>query len=212
MNRPAMPRNTMNRRKILPALAGAAALALSACGSGGESAGERPPLADAAIGGEFTLTGKDGKPVQYSDFDGKYRIVYFGYTFCPDVCPVDVQNFMAGYRMFVRDKPELAARIQPIFITVDPERDTPQVVGQFAANFGPELIGLTGTPAQVAEAAKKFATYYAKREEEGGAKDAYLMDHLRATYLMGPDGKPLALLPSDEGAKAVAAELAKWVR
>lgn len=204
MNRRAMARpNTL-------LLLSAFALALSACGGGNADA--PPPLADAAIGGQFALVDKNGKTVRYSDFDGKYRIVYFGYTFCPDVCPVDVQNFMAGLRQFGKEKPGLAARIQPIFITIDPARDTPQVVGQFAANFGPELIGLTGTEAQVAEAAKKFATYYARREEEGAPADAYLMDHLRATYLMDPDGKPIALLPSEEGAKAVAAELAKWVR
>ncbi|MCW1383945.1 SCO family protein [Novosphingobium sp. KCTC 2891] len=195
-------------RSIILTLAGAMAFALSSCG-GGSAPAERPPLEGAAIGGDFTLTGKDGKPVRYADFAGKYRVVYFGYSFCPDVCPLDVQHLMQGYHLLAKDQPALAAKVQPIFITVDPARDTPEVVGKFAANFGPELIGLTGTPEQIAAVAKAFAVYYQKRE--GGSPDAYLMDHSRAAYLMGPDGKPVALLPAEKDGKAVAAELAKWV-
>lgn len=210
MNRRAMldqaPRRSF-RRPIFLTLASALAFALSACSGSGPA--ERPPLEGASIGGDFTLTGKDGKPVRYADFAGKYRVVYFGYTFCPDVCPLDVQHLMQGYHAFARTSPELAAKVVPMFITVDPARDTPENVGKFAANFGPELIGLTGTPQQIAAVAKSFAVYYQKRE--GSSPDAYLMDHSRAAYLMGPDGKPLALLPAEKDGPAVAADLAKWV-
>ena len=168
------------------------------------------PLAGAAIGGDFTLVDKAGKTVRYTDFAGKYRVVYFGYSFCPDVCPLDVQHLMQGVHLFAKDQPQAAAKIVPLFITVDPARDTPKVVGEFAANFGPELIGLTGSEAQVAAAAKAFAVIYEKRP--GASPDSYLMDHSRAAYLMGPDGKPIALLPAEQDGKAVAAELAKWVR
>jgi len=195
-----------NFRSLFIAFAATCTFALSACGG---APSESPPLEGAAIGGDFTLTDKDGKPVRYADFNGKYRIVYFGYTFCPDVCPTDLANIAKGLRLFAKGNPELAAKIQPLFITVDPERDTPQVIGQFTANFGPNVIGLTGTNEQIAAVVKKWASYYSKRE--GDSSDAYLMDHLRATYLMGPKGEPIALLPAEKDARAVAGELEKWV-
>lgn len=184
-------------------------LALAACNGGAEPdpPGEAP-LAGAKIGGAFTLTDKDGNTVRWSDFSGKYRIVYFGYAYCPDVCPLDVQSMMKGYRTFAKEQPELAAKIQPIFITIDPQRDTPEVIGEFTGAFSEKLLGLTGTPEQVEQAAKAFAVYYAKGETSPGG--GYLMDHTRGAYLMGPDGKPIALLPVDKGADAVAAELRKW--
>jgi protein SCO1/2 len=188
-------------------------LALVACGSRSSQPAEAPPLAGAAIGGPFTLVDKNGRTVRWQDFAGKYRIVYFGYSFCPDVCPLDVQQMMRGFDLFAKAHPDLASQVQPIFITIDPERDTPQVVGQFAAAFSPRLLGLTGTPEQVAEAARTFKVYYARGKETPGG---YLMDHQRTAYLMGRHGEAMALLPVDEpgrkGAQDVAAELAKWVR
>ncbi|MDP3552101.1 MAG: SCO family protein [Novosphingobium sp.] len=193
-------------RSLLAALAATCTFALSSCGG---AVAESPPLEGATIGGDFTLTGKDGKPVRWSDFAGKYPIVYFGYTFCPDVCPVDMQNIGLGVRQFEQEHRDLAGKVVPLFITIDPQRDTPEVVGAFAANFGPNVVGLTGTPKRIADAAKKWAVYYSKRE--GGTPDAYLMDHSRGVFLMGPKGEPIALLPADKDAKSVAAELAKWV-
>jgi protein SCO1/2 len=203
MNRRAMARH------ILRSLIAAFALSLSACGDGGAAA-ERPPLEGANIGGPFTLTNKDGQTVRWSDFAGRWRIVYFGYTFCPDVCPLDVQHIMQGYRLFAKDHAVLAQKIVPMFITIDPARDTPAVVGQFAANFGPELIGLTGTQEQVTQATKAFAVFAQKRE--GATPDSYLMDHSRAAYLMGPEGQAIALLPADQDGHTVATEIAKWVK
>ena len=176
------------------------------------------PLAGAMIGGDFALTDQDGKTRTYAEFDGQYRIVYFGYTNCPDICTPDVQNLMAGLKAFEKSSPALATKIQPIFITVDPQRDTPAVLKQFTSAFHPHLIGLTGSEANIAAAAKKFAVYHAR--VEGSQPDAYLMSHSQQPYLMGPDGKPIAILPADqpktdinEGAPAlVTAELAKWVR
>lgn len=189
-------------------------LLLLACNGDSAAPSENPPLAGAQIGGPFTLGDKEGKEVSWSDFAGKYRIVYFGYTFCPDACPLDVQAMMLGFRKFEEASPERAAKVQPIFITIDPERDTPEAVGQFAAAFHPRLMGLTGTPEQIEVAAKAFAAYYAKGEETAGG---YLMDHSRIAYLMGPEGEPIAMLPVDEqprekAVNAVAAELDKWVR
>jgi protein SCO1/2 len=210
---PPLPRPAKARSGRLAALlAGtlfiAGSLGLAAC-SKSLPHGD-PPLAGSQVGGDFTLIDKAGKTVRYADFAGKWRILYFGYTFCPDVCPLDVQHLMQGYHVFARAHPALGARMVPMFISIDPARDTPQAVGQFAAAFGPELVGLTGSADQVAGAAKAFAVYYAKRP--GKSANDYLMDHSRAAYLMDPQGKPVALLPVDENGKAVAAELEKWVQ
>lgn len=201
----------MNRRAMTYRIstAIALALALAACNGPGSAPAERPPLEGATIGGPFTLTGKDGKAVSWDDFAGKYRIVYFGYAFCPDACPTDMSVTMNGLRKFEKAQPELAAQVQPIFVSIDPARDTPGVVGDFTAAFHPRLLGLTGTPEQVGAAAKAFGAYYARGKESAGG---YLMDHSRAVYLMGRQGEPIALLPADKGPDAVAAELAKWVR
>ena len=176
------------------------------------------PLAGAKIGGPFTLTDQNGKKRSYDDDAGKFRIVYFGYTSCPDICTPDMQQLMAGLIQFEKAQPALAAKIQSYFITVDPKRDTPAVLKQFVTAFHPRLIGLTGTEAEIAAAAKSFAVFFQK--VEGSSPDAYLMGHSQTPYLMGLDGKPLALMPVDdpktdvnEGEpKLVAAELAKWVR
>lgn len=189
----------------------ALSLLLAACGSGtGPAPTEQPPLAGSSIGGPFTLTDQFGKTVQWSDFDGSYRIVYFGYAYCPDVCPLDVQHMVQGYNAFAKDEPKLSAETRMIFITIDPERDNPQVVGEFTRAFSDKLIGLTGTPEQIAQAAKEFSVYYAKGKESPGG--GYLMDHSRGAFLMGRKGEPLALLPVDLGKDAVAAELRKWIR
>lgn len=204
MNRHAMA----TLRTIALALCIAPLLALGACKR--ESAPtEQPPLAGASIGGPFTLTDQYGKPVTWSDFDGSYRMVYFGYAYCPDVCPLDVQHMTQGYNVFAKEAPKLAGETKMIFITIDPERDTPQVVGEFTRAFSDKLIGLTGTPEQIAQAAKAFSVYYAKGKTSPGG--GYLMDHSRGAYLMGRKGEPIALLPLDQGKDAVAAELRKWI-
>lgn len=199
--------NRINKPSATFALLIAGALALAGCNAA--APGAEPPLAGAAIGGDFALTASDGRTVKWDDFAGKYRVVYFGYAFCPDICPTDMQRVAQGLKVLKASDPAKAAKIQPIFITVDPERDTPQVVGEFAAAFSPDIIGLTGTPDQIAATAKAFKVFYAKGEVvEGGG---YLVDHSAITYLFGPKGEPLATLPTDQGADAVAAELDKWV-
>lgn len=176
------------------------------------------PLAGAAIGGPFTLIDQDGKQRSYDEFNGQYRLVYFGYTQCPDICTPDVQNLMAGLTAFEKANPELQGKVQPLFITVDPKRDTPAVLKQFVSSFHPRLIGLTGSDEQVAAAAKAFAIYASR--VEGSSPENYLMSHSQTPYLMGPDGKPLDLLTVDQPkagesqvqAKVVTEKLARWVR
>ena len=116
---------------------------VAACSPAGD---QPPPLQGATMGGPFALTDQNGKTVRDTDFAGRYRLIYFGYTFCPDVCPVDLQSIGQALRAFEKAHPALAARVQPIFITVDPERDTPAVLKPYVAAFHPRLIGLTGTP------------------------------------------------------------------
>ncbi len=195
----------MNMRCFAATLALLLAGPLSGCAQEPASA---PPLAGARIGGAFTLTDQDGRTVTDRDFAGQYRIVYFGYTFCPDVCPTDVQNIAAALKAIERDDPALGKRIAPIFITVDPARDTPAALKRFVTAFHPRLVGLTGTPAQIATVAKEYGIYFARG---AGTSGGYLMDHSRQIYLFDPDGKPLALLPEGPPA-AIAAEVKKWAR
>ena len=185
--------------------------------SGNESV--QGDLHGARIGAPFTLTDQDGKKVRWDDFKGQYRLVYFGYSYCPDVCPLDLQRIMQGFAKFEKDKPALAAKVQPVFISVDPERDTPAVLKTYVAAFHPRLIGLTGTADEIAKVAKDFVVLYNKEETKGAS--GYLVSHSRTPYLFGPDGAPVALVPVDdpgtpdvdEGDPAkVTAFLEKWVR
>lgn len=187
-----------------------ASLLLAGCGGQTAAPVEEPPLKGAAIGGPFTLTSEDGGRVSWSDFDGQYRIVYFGYAYCPDVCPTDTQRAMAGLKKFEVEHSQLGSEIQPIFISFDPARDTPKVLTEFTDNFHPRLVGLTGDEATLEEVAKAYGVVYSRGAEQPGG--GYLMDHLSYIYLFDRNGEPLATLPTDLGPDAVAAELEKWVR
>lgn len=207
--------------KAIFAFALSCSVLLTGCnmGSGGGASSEQGDLTGARIGGPFTLTNQDGKPTRWDDFKGRYRIVYFGYSYCPDVCPLDLQHIMQGFAKFEKTSPALAAKVQPMFISVDPKRDTPAVLKTYVAAFHPRLIGLTGTSDQIAKVAKDFVVIY-NDEGKPGATD-YLVSHSRTPYLFGPDGKPIALVPVDDpatdgtdegGPDAVLAFLQKWVK
>ena len=183
-------------------------LALAACAPQ-TSVPAEPPLAGADIGGPFDLVNSAGEPVTWEDFRGQYAVIYFGYAYCPDVCPTDMQRTAQGMRIFADEAPERAANTQVAFISIAPARDTPEVVGEFAAAFSDDIIGLTGTPETVKSAADAFRVYYKLGEPAPGG--GYLGDHTNIVYLFDPDGEPLAMLPTSEGADAVASELDKWV-
>ncbi len=176
----------------------------------GDSAQAEAPLAGAKIGGGFTLTNQDGGKTSDTDFAGQYRIIYFGYSYCPDVCPVDLQRLMQGLALAEKNDPSLAKKIQPIFITIDPERDRPEQLKQYVSAFHPRLIGLTGTPDEIAEVAKKYLIIYNKRETEGSSE--YLLDHSRQGYFFGPQGEPIALLPFDGTPQEIADEIKRWMQ
>lgn len=214
-----MNRLNMGQKAVRASLLLMGVVALAGCGDpDAPPPAAEPPLKGARIGGPFTLTDQNGKTVKDSDFAGRYRIVYFGYSFCPDICPVDLQKLMRGLAAFEKSDPARGAKIQPLFITVDPARDTPEALKPFVARYHPRLLGLSGTPEQIAKVAKSYAVSFSK--VEGSAPDRYLMGHTQIAFLMDPTDKPLSPLPlddprthADEGSPAlVATDLAKWVK
>jgi protein SCO1/2 len=155
-----------------------------------------PGMPGFTLGGPFTLTGSDGKPFNSAQaLAGKPYAVFFGFTNCPDVCP-NTLGRLARYRQKL-GQGEGAFEI--VFVSVDPERDTPAAVGKYATLFGTPIIGLTGTPEQVAKVAKQHAIYQAK-VKDAAAPDGYTMDHGAAVLLFGRDGKFVGTIAQEEGA------------
>jgi len=144
----------------------------------------------ALIGGPFELVGKDGNTVTAKDFRGRYMLVFFGFTHCPDICPAELQVMSAALDDLGAD----AKKVVPVFITVDPERDTPDVVSAYVKNFGPNFVGLTGSPEQIAKVAKEYRVTYQKFQDESTG-DNYSVDHSALVYLMGPDGEFVTHIP-----------------
>ncbi|AWK86766.1 SCO family protein [Azospirillum thermophilum] len=145
------------------------------------------------IGGRFTLTDHTGRTVTDADYRGKYLLIYFGYTYCPDVCPTEL-GVMA--QALDRLDPAKAAKVQPLFVSVDPERDTVAHMKDYVALFHPRLVGLTGTPEQIRDVARAYRVYYAKAPQKDGGPSDYLMDHSSFIYLMGPDGAFVGVYPA----------------
>uniref|UniRef100_A0A0D9VCF8 Thioredoxin domain-containing protein n=1 Tax=Leersia perrieri TaxID=77586 RepID=A0A0D9VCF8_9ORYZ len=141
---------------------------------------QEPPVGTAAIGGPFNLLNHDGKPVTEKDFLGKWTLLYFGFTHCPDICPDELQKMALAIDK-IKEKAKM--EIVPVFITVDPERDTVEQVRDYINEFHPDLIGLTGTSDEIRKVARAYRVYYMKTEEEGSD---YLVDHSIVMYLMNP--------------------------
>lgn len=171
-----------------------------------------PPgnMTGSSLGGAFALIDQDGQPVTDRDFKGRYRLMYFGYTFCPDVCPTDAAVLSRGLQAYEKTRPGRAVKVQPMFITVDPGRDDPAALKAFVTAFHPRLIGLTGTPAAI-DAARKNYGIYAKQVATSDPEN-YLVDHFAVFYLFGPDGAPIAFLPHGSTAADVTAMLETYVR
>ncbi len=196
------------RRPAGPLLAGLLVLLLLGSGMGMvwmvQHPADDPAAPGVSIGGPFALTDGSGKPVTDKDYRGRFMLVYFGYTFCPDVCPTTLNDVAQA----IDKLGPRAASLQPLFITIDPKRDTPEVVGRYAAAFSPRLIGLTGTEAQIKAVAGEYRVYYAEHRTGPGPGD-YSMDHSSILYLMGPDGDFVSTIRADAGPDAIAADLAK---
>lgn len=173
-------------------------------------AGPQGNLTGASVGGPFSLVDETGAPVTNETFDGKWRLMYFGFTYCPDICPTDTATMAAALKLFEAKHPAEAKKLQPIFVTVDPERDTPAIVGEFTDAFHPRILGLTGSRAQVDAALKTFRVYAAK--VPGAVPDAYTYDHLAIFYLMDPKGRPVEFLASSTATpEQVAAMLERFL-
>jgi protein SCO1/2 len=186
----------------------AALLALTGCGQ--QAPAPRPPLEGAAIGGKFSLIDDHGKPFTERNLLGHYVLIYFGYSYCPDACPTDLQTMAQGLKLFTKQDPARAAKILPVFVTVDPARDTPAVLRSYVQAFHPRMIGLTGPPAAI-ESVKKAYAVFATPEPET-APGAYLISHSRTDYLFGPDGKPIAVITPEDSKEEVAKLLDTWVK
>lgn len=165
---------------------------------------------DVQIGGPFELVDSGGTPRKASDFHGQYLLIFFGYTFCPDVCPVTLQTISDAIERLGAK----GTKVTPVFITLDPARDTPETMGRYLANFHPRFVGLTGTPAQIATAAKAYHVYYAKSDEdEDEDKDAnYLVDHSAILFFMGPDGKFQTHFRHVDSAEKISEEISRRIR
>jgi protein SCO1/2 len=164
-----------------------------------------PELQGPRIGGHFTLSMPDGREVSDRSFRGKWMLVYFGYTFCPDVCPTALSDMTLALRQLG----PLADKVQPIFITVDPQRDTPEVMADYVGSFDPRFVALRGTPEQTAAAAKEYRAYYAVRRL---GDDEYAIDHSSFIYLMNPEGALTKLLTSSLPSHQMADELRRIIR
>ena len=160
------------------------------------------------VGGPFTLVAPDGRTVTERDFRGRWMLVFFGYTFCPDVCP----TALASVGLTLERLGPLADRLAPVFISIDPERDTPEVVGAYVRQFDPRITGLTGTPEQVRAAAQAYRAFFRKvaAEDLGGeaGDDAYLMEHSAWLYLMDPEGRFVRVFPHSVDPEELAAGIA----
>jgi len=152
----------------------------------------------APVGGPFELTDQTGRRRTDADFQGKLVVLYFGYTFCPDVCPTELQSISLAL-----DKLGAAAdTVQPLFITVDPGRDTPARLADFVSSFHPRLIALTGSLAEIRKAAIAYRTFFAK--SGANTADDYSVDHTGFIYLLGKDGRYLGFLPPGLAPDAIA--------
>jgi protein SCO1/2 len=181
------------------AAAGLVFYASSRLGSGGDDA-----AAISDIGGPFELIDQTGHRRTDQDFRGRYMLLYFGYTYCPDVCPTTLQS-MADALAKLGMK---ADRIVPVFITLDPERDTPDVLRKYLHAFGSDFVGLTGTLPAITNAAHAYRVFFAKHPVAGGE---YSVDHSSMIYLVGPDGKLVTFYDAGTGSTDLATQLATHI-
>jgi len=167
---------------LIGAMGGAAALLLT----GGASDPNVTTTGKALIGGPFTLVDQHGKTVTDRDFRGRHMLVFFGFTHCPDICPAELQVIAAS----LDELGPKAEEVVPIFVTLDPERDTPEVMADYVKNFGSRFVGLTGSPEAIADAAKAYRVAFSKFENKDAVgDDNYSIDHSAFVYLMGRDGE-----------------------
>ena len=163
------------------------------------------PVSEDAFGGKFSLVNHFGEKVDEKTYSGQYRLMYFGFTYCPAICPTGLQKITAALKSLGSD----ADKIQPLFITVDPERDTAEVMKNYVALFHPKLVGLTGTPEQIAPTLKNYKIYAAKVQD--ASMSEYTMDHSSFTYLIGPNDNLLHIFKHEDKADDMANIIRQWL-
>ena len=165
----------------------------------GDNSNAKPlPIAGLEIGGPFRLNDHTGKTVTEQDFSGQYMLTYFGFTYCPAICPTELQKISRVMKALEKKQPALAELVQPLFITVDPERDTVDVMKDYVSLFHPKLVGLTGTQPQVDFVSKAYRIF--ARKVDDPEQNDYTMDHSSYIYLMGKDGKLVSIYRMDDSA------------
>ena len=198
MDRLPRPRRaSVLRRRLLIALA---SVALAACGAGGPKF-EASDVTGASFGHDFALKDPSGRLRTLADFRGKAVVVFFGYTQCPDVCPATLASLAQAMKKLGAD----ADRVQVLFVTVDPERDTPQILAQYAPAFDPRFLALYGDADQTARTAKEFKVIYQK--VPGPTPGSYTMDHSAGSYVFDPQGRLRLFVSNAQGADVFAHDL-----
>jgi protein SCO1/2 len=157
----------------------------------------------AAIGGPFTLAATNGQTVSDQTFRGRWLVIYFGYTYCPDACPIALSNMSVALQKLGSD----ASKLQPLFITVDPQRDTRQVMADYLKSFDSRIIGLTGAQAQIDRVIKEYHLYVSRQKPDSG-NGGYLVDHSAYIYLMNPQGQFVNVIQGSEDGEVISA----WLR
>ena len=171
---------------LLVMLGGAGAYVWSLRTGGPDGGAQQANAGAVQVGGPFELVDHKGQTRTEADFAGQHMLTYFGYTYCPDVCPTSLSVMTQALDLLEEQAPEVAAKIVPVFVTVDPERDDVSAMASYAEHFHPRMVALTGGPEQIAAAAKAYRVYYRKVEDDSATD--YLVDHSSFIYLMGPDG------------------------
>jgi len=175
-----------------------------------KGASTEAPIAGLNIGGPFTLTDHEGTEVTEKTYDGQYKLIYFGFTYCPAICPTELQKMSRVMNALEDNYPEAAQNIQPLFVTIDPERDTVPVMQEYVSLFHPRLIGLTGTVPQINIVKKNYRIYASKVETE--EQNDYTMDHSSFIYLMGPDNTLLGMYRTSDTPDGMYQDIVKLMK
>jgi protein SCO1/2 len=193
-------RGHTRRRHIFARLVRTAALVLSAFSFEPTLAGAQAPVTPEGSSVNFALMGVDGAAVSEQSYRGKWLAVYFGYTYCPDICPTTMMDIAGALKVLG----QRSDKVQGIFVTVDPQRDKPEILSEYLKSFDPRFVGLTGTPAQISAAAKSFHVFYERNDADDGN---YTYDHSTFIYLVDPDGKLAKTITDEGGSEGIADDL-----
>lgn len=200
----------MNRRYLPAIVALLAALLLGGMLLWSSGADRSAPKATgtALIGGPFNLLASDGQRRTQDSWPGKHLLVYFGFTYCPDVCPIDLARMSVVLESLEASAPDVVDKLQPLFITIDPARDTPDQIALYLSAFSPRIVGLSGSQAEIDVATKSYRVYAARRAQgESDDSNDYAMDHSSLTYLINPEGKYVTHFSSLDSAQDMEARL-----